>query len=181
MLSSRVQFVPYLAVFLQNAQNCMDKKLEKKCREQAVELGNTAVGWRFLRSPHHAAPKPLGLFDKNLVKGGELLTLSAYGKVQGIGKIQALPGEVNGVGDRFRALDFYILKAEGFAKGIQDGRQGETIRVAQNPFGFEDNGGGDKDVVFGEQGDNLLELGLVVAGEKADKDIGINRDQGMSP
>lgn len=84
--------------------------------------------------------------------------------MQGIGKIEVLPGEVDGLGNGFRMLNFDILQAEGFDKGVQDGSKSEPIGVTQDPFGFEDNGGGDKDVVFGEQGEDLLELGLVVAG-----------------
>jgi hypothetical protein len=74
-----------------------------------------------LRLPYLDPGHPLGLFDKGCVKGGKLFALTFGGKMEGIGEIQALLGQVNGGGNRLRTLNFYIWQSEGSDKGIKDG------------------------------------------------------------
>jgi hypothetical protein len=99
---------------------------------------------------HPALCQSLCLLDEGIVKGGEMLAVPAGGKVQGIGKIQALAGEINSLGDYIRPLDFHIRQAEGLDKGLADGGGLKIVSIAQNPFGFEDNGFRDEDIMFAE-------------------------------
>jgi len=112
---------------------------------------------RLSRFLDFALGQPLGLANEGGVKGGELLAFAANGKMQGIGEIQPLPGKIDGQEDYLRPVDSHIRHAEDLGKGIADGNGRKIIGKAQNPFGFEDDGFRDEDIVFGKQAYRLLD------------------------
>lgn len=101
--------------------------------------------------------------------------------MQCVGKIEALTGEINGLGKNGWASGLDVGKAEQFGEGIADGGRLEAVGEPQYPLGFEDYGLGDENGLACKQGGSLLELLLVVAGEQPDHDIGINRDHCAAP
>lgn len=71
------------------------RKAENACRRNEIQRRNR----RRSRFFHRATGQSLRLFDKGGVKGGECGAVPAGGQVQGVGKIQALPGQINRLGD----------------------------------------------------------------------------------
>ncbi len=128
-----------------------------------------------LRFSNPALCQPFCLADEGAVKGDELCATLACGKMQGIGEIKAVFVPFDCPVHELWISNIYIGQAKKLLEGRGNSIRLKAIGKTEDPFGFKEHRIRNINSFIAEYLPGLGILGLVVAGEEADKDVGINR------